>query len=1101
MKPIRPCPIALPPVKAESGREGEKGRARWPLSLLGMLLLAAGDATGRQTRPDLPAWEDPAVFQVNCEPGRAWFTPHADAATAADPEPESSPFYLSLNGTWKIHWSPTPEARPLGFQEPGFDAGGWKTVQVPGNHELQGFGYPIYTNSTYPFRADPPRIPHDQNNVACYRRDVDLPAAWAGLEVFLRCDGVNSAFHAWVNGRYAGYHEDSKLPAEFDVSRWLQPGRNTIALEVYRWSDGSYLEGQDFWKFSGIERDIGLLAMPATTIWDYELQAGLDAAYRDGLLQLGVTLRRFPRRTSRPCRLRLEMLDGETGPVLHRAEKEVAFRGGDTARLRFDHRQAGVRRWTAETPALYPLRLTLLDDGNRTMQVVAAHAGFRTVEIRGGILRVNGAPIRLRGVNRHEHDPLRGRMVSPERMLQDIRLMKQLNINAVRCCHYPDAPLWYHLCDRHGLWVIDEANIESHGMEELPQRTLADKPEWLPAFMHRTQRMFLRDRNHPSVIIWSLGNESQDGPNFAATYGWLKRHDPTRPVQYEAAGMAAHTDIVCPMYSPISRLREYAAREQKRPLILCEYAHAMGNSVGNLQDYWDVIEAAPQLQGGLIWDWVDQGLWKKDGGGRSFFAYGGDFGPPDVPSDGNFLCNGLVDPERNPHPHAWEVKKVYQGIATRAVDLGAGRIEVVNRHDFVDLSGFRLEWQVMEDDREIGRGQVAGLQAGPRARQEITLPLPAVTPRPGAEYFLNLRVLTKRDAPLIPAGFEAARDQFKLPWEASEQPAAAARRPVPGIPPLRLQQTASEAVIRGHRFQITVSRGNGQITSWRYRGVELLRSGPEPGFWRAPTDNDFGNGMPARCAVWRQAGCDRRTERVEIRQLNAHRVEIGIDAVLGGTDARHATRLAVLAGGEVLVEARFTPGAQALPEMPRFGMQLAMPAEFDAMAWFGRGPWETYVDRRSAAFVGLYSGPVAEQHHPYIRPQESGNKCDVRWVALRNPAGWGLQAIGDLWLEVQASRFDVADYENGPVKENRHTVDLTERPWVTLRIDDRQTGVGGDNSWGARAHDEYTVFPRARSYSYRLLPFAPTDIPAGTGIESWLMARSRQPEPDYKVKN
>ena len=490
------------------------GKAGW-LIVTVAALLTAGSATGGKTTPaakqtPLLEWEDPAVFAVNCEPAHAWFIPYADAESALRLEPERSPFYLSLNGEWKFRWSATPETRPVGFQEPGFDVSSWGPIQVPGNWELQGHGYPIYTSGAYPFRADPPRIPHDQNNVGCYRREFELPAAWDGKQVFLQCNAVNSGFYAWINGHYAGYHEDSKLPAEFNLSRWLKPGRNTIALEVYRWSDGSYMEAQDFWLFSGIERDIGLYAAPATAIWDYDLRANLDDAYRDGLFSLQVTLRRLAAETTGTTHtLRVELLDGESGPSLFRAEQPVRLAANQETKLDFSTRLPSVRRWTAETPELYPLLLTLLDERGQTLQVVAARAGFRRVEIRNGILLVNGSPIRIRGVNRHEHDPLRGRYVSRERMLEDIRLMKQFNINTVRTCHYPDAPLWYDLCDRYGLYVIDEANIESHGMEDLPQRTLANKPEWLPAFMERSQRMFQRDNNHASIIIWSLGNESR----------------------------------------------------------------------------------------------------------------------------------------------------------------------------------------------------------------------------------------------------------------------------------------------------------------------------------------------------------------------------------------------------------------------------------------------------------------------------------------------------------------------------------------------------------------------------------------------------------------
>jgi beta-galactosidase len=701
------------------------------------------------------------------------------------------------------------------------------------------------------------------------------------------------------------------------------------------------------------------------------------------------------------------------------------------------------------------------------LEVATAQVGFRNVEVRGGQLLVNGVPIYVKGVNRHEHDPVEAHVVSDELMLEDITLMKRLNINAVRTCHYPDAPRWYELCDRYGLYVIDEANIESHGVGYDPDTTLGNRPEWLPLHLDRTRRLVERDKNHPSVIIWSLGNEAGDGVNFQATYAWAKGRDPSRPVQYERAGLEPHTDIYVPMYPPISRLLAYAAKEMARPLIMCEYEHAMGNSEGNFQDYWDVILAHRQLQGGLIWDWVDQGIARQTADGRRYFAYGGDFG--DAPTDGNFLCNGLVDPDRVPHPHAWEVKKVYQYVKTEALDWDARRFRIHNRYDFASLDGIDVAWRVEANGKPIASGTLPRLATPARSSADVTIDLPAIAPQPGVEYFLTLSYGTAGETPLIPRGFELGFDQLPIPVGAAAPPALDRAR----LAHLDVSDGPRDVTVTGKRFAIVFDRATGTMRSWRYRGAELLVAGPVPDFWRGPTDNDYGNGMPTRCAVWRDAGARRTVDAVTAMRVSPSEVRVDVAATLSAGRSRHTTRYTVLGSGDVLVDVAFEPGEPGLPELPRFGMQLALPRAFDTITWLGRGPQESYADRKTGAAVGLYSGSVAAQFHPYIRPQETGYKTDVRWVALTSTSGGiGLLAVGLPLVSTAASNFLHSDFEYGPEKGQRHPVDMSPRDFVVLDVDLGQTGVGGDNSWGARTHDEYTLFARPYSYSFRLRPYS-----------------------------
>ncbi len=1014
------------------------------------------------TQGKLEEWENVAVASINAEPMHATFFRFDGARDALAARFHDSPYVLSLNGTWKFKWVPAPAEKPADFFKDGYDLSGWIDFPVPANWELHGFGKAFLydeANSFPPSPPKPPYVPRDDNPVGSYKRVFRVPPAWRGRQIYIHFGGVNSAFYVWINGRSVGYSQDSKTPVEFDVTRYLRAGDNSVAVRVYRYSVGTYLEEQDMWRISGIEREVYLYSKPRVHIRDFFARAGLGASYLDGRLHVAANVRNLTTRDVRDCSLQIELRDAGGKPVFASVKKPVAVKKGGEVTVEFEQDVPRPARWTAETPYLYSLLLALSDDRGRTVEVTGTRVGFRSVEIRGGQLLVNGQPITIKGVNRHEHDPGEGRVVSEELMLKDIRLMKQFNINAVRTSHYPNVERWYDLCDEHGLYVIDEANIESHGVGFEPDKTLANKPEWLRLHMDRTVRMVERDKNHPSVIIWSLGNEAGDGINFQATYRWIKERDPGRPVQYEPARLASHTDIYAPMYARIPRLIAYASKPQSRPLVMCEYAHAMGNSVGNLQDYWDVIYSYKHLQGGFIWDWVDQGLLKTSPSGERYYIDGGDQGGAD----------GLLLPDRTPHPHALEVKKVYQYIKAEPVNWDAGRFRITNRYDFVTLGGFDLEWKLEADGREVARGAVARLDTPPHQSSVVTLPLPEIDAAGGAEYFLTISARTGAGSDLVPKGFEVAWDQFQVPAAGGD------RRQAPDLSkaaPLSMDESSASVTIKGAAFAITFDKHGGTIASWRFRGVELVKSGPVPDFWRAPTDNDLGNKMPERLKVWRTAGSQRAVNSVTATRVDNRTIEVVVESLLAAGNSPYRSQFTVHATGDIVVENSFIPGTQDLPELPRFGMKMILPGDFEAITWFGRGPQENYWDRHTSAAVGLHTSTVTEQYHPYIRPQEFGYKTEVRWIALTNKAGVGLLAVGMPLISTAATQFLTEDYDHGRDAGQRHTIDMKARNLVSLNVDLAQMGVGGDTSWGARTHPEYTLPARPYTYTFRLRPFA-----------------------------
>lgn len=1030
-----------------------------------------------------PEWEDLTVNTINTVTPHATIVSHPDNVSAMKAQWRESVNVLSLDGKWKFNYSPRPADRPYWFFKSDFDTRGWGEITVPSTWEREGYGVAYYVNTGYTFPVNPPYIDHSDNPVGSYKRSFTVPSDWNGKEIFLSFDGVSAAFYVWINGEQVGYSEDSKTTAEFNITKFLKKGRNEIAVEVYRYSDGSYLECQDFWRLSGIKRSVWLHARPKAYIHDYFARTTLVNDYRDGLLSLSVEL---ANNDTRPAGLRLEagLYDGDTKIF---GETREAGEVDSLTAVELTAEVPGVRPWSAESPSLYTLVLTLADSRGRVQESISSRIGFRTTEVRDGRFMINGKAVHLKGTNIHEHDPVSGQTIDEALMLKDIRLMKMHNLNAVRTSHYPQPERFYELCDEYGIYLIDEANIESHGIGYHPDVTLAHRPEWFGQHMLRTVRMVERDKNHPSIIIWSLGNEAGDGQNFVETYKWIKGRDDTRPVQYERAEKATrtterHTEIWCPMYPSPGEIEAYALKEGQpgfdRPLIMCEYAHSMGNSTGNLQDYWDIIEKYGLLQGGFIWDWVDQGLLETSEDGEEFFAYGGDFGEPGAPSDGNFCCNGLVGPERTPHPALMEVKKVYQYVGFRPADLSEGLVTIRNKYDFTNLSAFNITWEVLANGVLFRSGHLSQLGLEPGDSVTVKIPYGDITPEPGTEYHLNMHVTRADEWGIVPQDHQYASEQMLLPVFTP-----AVRAGEKSLALLDLRTEGSELTVAGEDFAVVFDMSAGVMKSYVAGGQELLLSGPRPDFWRPPTDNDYGNGMEKRNAPWREAGNNAVMKSAHISQpvMGSAGVKFVFDIPGAGGKkiAGLVTEYTVNSTGAVDVSFDFEKTDSSLEEIPRVGMQMTLPASFTDLSWFGRGPHENYADRKTSAFAGVYESSVADQYVAYVRPQENGYKTDTRWLRITDSNGRGIRFEGQPLFSFAAMNYLHEDFESPgrlagyrPDAKliNRHISDVVPRDLVCVNIDYGQMGVGGDDSWGERTHPQYCLLETKYRYSFRMVP-------------------------------
>lgn len=1030
--------------------------------------------------PNPKPWEDPEIVQINKEAPRAHFIPYATTEQAIADEIWDSPNILSLNGTWKFNLSQNPGERPFYFFKDDYEISDWDDIPVPSNWELEGFDYPIYTNVKYPHAKTPPLIQEHYNPVGSYKRTFRIPSEWKGDEIILHFGAASSMLNVWVNEQFVGYSEDSKTPAEFNITNYLKKGKNTLAVEIFRWCDASYLEDQDFWRMSGMTRDVFLMARNKQSIRDFKVISDLDENYQNGVFALDVEVVNFGTE-EKNVSVDAVLLDGEK--TIKDFSLNASASDGKSP-FSFKTTLPDVKKWTAESPNLYLLLITLKDEAGEVIEVLRQDVGFRKVEIRNGQLMVNGNPIYMKGVNLHEHHDVKGHVVDKETMLKDIEVMKSHNINTVRTSHYPQPELWYKLCNKYGLYVIDEANIESHGMG-YGEESLAKDPVWGKAHMQRTENMYHRDKNQPSVVIWSLGNEAGNGVNFEQTYNYLKEIDGTRPVQYERSGLEYNTDIFCPMYMTIDRMEKYAKTNPERPLIQCEYAHAMGNSVGNLQDYWDLIESYDVLQGGCIWDWVDQGLLTTNEDGEEYWAYGGDFGPDTVPSDGNFCNNGLVNPDRGVKPHLLEVKKVYQNIGFKPVDLKKGLVEVENKYSFIDLSNFEISWSIEANGETLKEGKLEDLTIEAGAKKQIKIDY-SITPEAGAEYFLNFSAKTKKADGLVPANYELAGEQMKLPVFK-----AAVKADVKSFPELAAEENDTEIKVNGKGFSLVFDKTAGLVKSFKSGDTELLTTGLVPNFWRAPIDNDYGNGLDIRSRVWRKAGQERKVISARLNKIANNKVSVDfVFELVNEKDekiADYKSTYMVYGSGDVKVSNSFKMAKDDLPEIPLFGMNLVMSRQFDQMSWLGRGPHESCWDRKTSAFVGKYAGSVADQYWAYLRPQENGNKTDVRWMTITNAEGTGLLFVGEPLLEVSAHHNIMEDFESagrtdgrqieGVEMVNRHTTDVKPRDLTSVNVNYKQMGVGGDNSWGAWTHEKYRLTGKSYSYSFVMKAVTEKDDP------------------------
>ena len=1092
---------------------------------LGCLISGMAYEDSSSPQPAKPYWQDIQVVAVNKEKPRSSFMSYADRETALTSRFEKSPYYSLLNGTWKFFFVDSYKDLPQNITDPSVNTSSWDDITVPGNWEIQGHGIAIYTNHGYEFKPrnpQPPSLP-EANPVGVYRRDIEIPAGWDNRDIYLHIGGAKSGLYVYLNGKEVGYSEDSKNPAEFLINKYLQPGKNVLTLKIFRWSTGSYLECQDFWRMSGIERDVFLWSQPKASIQDFRVISTLDDTYTNGIFKLTVDLKNHTQETKN-LNVGYELLDAKGNLVTSEANDIwVSPVGPQTAS--FEHDLKNVAPWSAEHPNLYKLLMTIKEDG-KVIEVVPFNVGFRRFEMKQidqvaengkpyTVLLFNGQPVKFKGVNIHEHNPETGHYVTEDIMRKDFELMKQNNINAVRLCHYPQDRKFYELCDEYGLYVYDEANIESHGMYYSLKKggTLGNNPEWQIPHMDRTMNMYERNKNYPSVTFWSLGNEAGNGYNFYQTYLYLKDKEingMNRPVNYERALWEWNTDMYVPQYPSAEWLEEIGRKGSDRPVAPSEYSHAMGNSSGNLWDQWKAIYKYPNLQGGFIWDWVDQGILERDDNGREYYTYGGDYGV-NAPSDGNFLCNGLVNPDRTPHPAMAEVKYAHQNIGFEAIDLANGLFRITNRFHFTNLKKYMIHYSVTANNKVVRSGKVS-LDIEPQASKEFTVPVGNLKPQAGTEYFVNFNVTTVEKEPLIPIGHEIAYDQFRLPIEGPKKALKTSG------PELTVSTNGDNLSASSSKVNFVFNKKTGIVTSYKVDGTEYFSEGfgIQPNFWRAPTDNDYGNGMPKRLQIWKESSknfnvtdatvtMDGNNAVVNVNYLlpagNLYIVNYTIYPNGAVNVAAHFTSTDMDAAqtevSEATRTATFTPGRDAARKeasklnVPRIGVRFRLPASMNQVEYFGRGPAENYWDRNAGSMIGLYKSTADELYFPYVRPQENGHHTDTRWVSISSGKK-GLLIQADNTIGFNALRNSIEDFDDeeatglprqwsnftpeqvanhdeatakNVLRRQHHINDITPRDFVEVCVDLKQQGVAGYDSWGSRPEPAYTL-PANREYKW-----------------------------------
>lgn len=1025
-------------------------------------------ALSASAQKDKPWWLDPEVNEVNTMAPRAAFFAYETENLAKADQKARSERYLSLEGKWKFNFSKDHDKAPRDFYSLKYDDSQWTDFPVPGILELNGYGDAIYSNNGYPwrtqFRPEPPFVEERNNYTGSYRKMVTVPADWKGERIYLHVGSATSNLMVWVNGKFVGYSEDSKVSAEFDLTKYLTPGKeNLIAMQVMRWCDGSYLEDQDFWRFTGIAREVYLYARPQAHIADLFITPDLVNNYQDGTLEV---------------KLNAVGAKGETVmfSLKDKEGKEVAAQTakvGGNGEVKVNFNVKNPLKWTAETPNLYTLYTTLMD-GKQVAEVVPQRVGFRKVEIKNAQVLVNGQPVLFKGANRHELDPVTGYVVSMDRMLEDIRVMKELNINAVRTCHYPNDPRWYELCDIYGIYMVAEANIESHGMG-YGDKTLAKEPTYEKAHLERNESNIKIYKNHPSIIFWSVGNEAGYGPNFEKAYDLVKAYDPSRPCQYEQAGQNGKTDIFCPMYYDYGGCEWYAKGDNPRPLIQCEYAHAMGNSMGGFKEYWDMVRKYPKYQGGFIWDFVDQGLRVKNKQGKTIYAYGGDFGRYPT-SDHNFNCNGIINPDRKPNPHANEVRYYYQNIWATAKDLKAGEVEVYNENFFKSLDDVELQWTLESEGKVLANGRNA-LDIPAQQKRVVKLDGYSLPADVKGEVVLNLDFVLKKAEPMLDAGYAVAREQFVVnPYTfPTMESVLAVTSGKYDTRKVEKEEKVAWVTLSAGNTSVTFNHWNGWIDYLDVDGKPMLEEGYAitPDFWRAPTDNDYGAGTQRKLHAWKNPEMKMKSFKVV---ENEGKAEKGVEVVydMPSVEATLTMTYTLTPAGELVVNEAMTVNKDAKhkPELMRYGMQLVMPKAYNMLTYYGKGPGENYIDRNNGDRLGVYDAKVADQYWGYVRPQESGNKTEVRYWQVKDENGKGLEFYSFAPMECSTLNYLASDLDDGWDKNahQSHSGDLTPRDFSVVKLAARQRGLACVNSWGAIPLEQYRMPYQDYSFTYVIRP-------------------------------
>jgi beta-galactosidase len=1017
-----------------------------------------------QTNKPVNWYENPSIVRLHNTPYHATLIPYPTPQSAATFDPARSSFYQLLSGTWKFKWEKSPDDVPKDFFQPQLDVSGWNDIQVPGNWQLEGnYDPPVYANIKHPFKVDPPRVPHDYDPTGLYRTSFTVPSDWKGKQIFLHMAAVQSACMVWLNGKEIGLSKDGMTPAEYNITSFLQEGNNVLAAEVLNWSDGSYLEDQDFWRLSGIFRDVFLFATPDIHIRDFQVITDLDKDYKDATLKLQVKIMNYAgKESAKPVSLKMTLSDIHAREIATKTLKVANISSQKETITEWSQIITNPDKWTAETPNLYILSMELHDDKGGITEVITKKIGFRKVEIRDALFLVNGKAIKLKGVNRHEFDMNKGRAISHEMMIEDIKLMKQHSFNAVRTCHYPNRTDWYDLCDEYGLYVMDEANLESHDLWVHYENYLSENPAWKTAFVERGKAMAERDKNHPSIIIWSMGNETGWGANFDTMYTAIKKIDPSRPIHYESkipayANVLSRYDFISMMYPSVDEVLRLMNLDVTRPVIVCEYAHSMGNSVGDFSTYWDAFYKYPRLQGGFTWDWVDQGLLSKDKNGKNYWNIINLV-------DGDNANDGMVNPDRIPQPEINEAKKVMQCINVQPVDLLHGKIKMINGYYFQNIDNIQLNWTLTEDGKPVQQGVINELPVLPQEEKEFTLPIRQFQVNPGSEYFMNISFKLKHDEKWAEKGFEVAGEQWKFPVNAP----AVASLSLSSMPDLNLDQK-SDIVISGKDFKIVVDKYDGLFKSLVFHDRQLLTQPLKPCFWRVPTDNDEGGGSRSFAHRWRAEGLDSFTMKpVEIKasQTNGKEIKVSVknDLLFKKGSMDYQVTYTIYGSGDILVNTVFVPH-DTFPPLARVGLAFALPNTLTDFMWFGRGPFENYDDRKGAAMVGLYEGKVHDQHFSFVMPQENGNKTDVRWMSLSASDGIGLLISANPLMNV-----NVQDYSQQALNTSKKTHELVRGDQIYLHLDLKQMGVGGDDSWNPRVHPEYQLTAPSYEFSFRLHP-------------------------------